>query len=382
MLKIKGQASYPINALLGIVTKEPKPFYNRSKYIFVTSQINNNCLGYKAILTLEKSKNFLLPITMKLATVDMKLLHEGDIVLLNSEGISVYWEELSHDNAFMLTESCNCKCIMCPQPYKKHDPELVSLAEELLDLLKGRHVPDICITGGEPTILKKTFLNILNRCVQEHPEARVNILTNGKIFANKEFTKQTASISSNKVTFCISLHSDIDTIHNSIVGSSKSHAATEQGIYNLAQFSMHIEIRHVITKKNYMRLDNLAEYLYNYFPFCIHYAFMGMELCGYAAVNEEEIYISPHLYQEKLKQSVIAMHRRGLPISIYNIPLCLCYSDIHPFVRKSISSWKNKYLPQCSGCAEQTRCAGFFSTSTFLPETFIKPITKEDSCVK
>jgi len=382
MIHIKGQSSYPINSLLGIITKEPKSFYNRSQYIFITSKNSINCLGYKAVITLEKANNFLLPVSMQLTKIDMDLLHEGDIILFHNDGISVYWEVETNDNSFMLTESCNCKCIMCPQPYKKHDPELVHTTEALLDLLKGRNVSDICITGGEPTILKDTFLKILNRCVQEHPEARINILTNGKTFEDKEFTKQTTNISSDNTIFCVSLHSDIDTIHDNIVGSPKSHAATEQGIYNLAQFGANIEIRHVVTKKNYLRLHNFAEYLYSYFPFCTHYAIMGMELCGYAAENEEEIYISPHQYKEELRQAVIAMHRRGLPVSIYNVPLCLCHSDVHHFARKSISSWKNKYLPQCSTCSEQAECAGFFSTSTFLPEAYIKPLTREETCVK
>ena len=104
---------------------------------------------------------------------------------------------------------------------------------------------------------------------------------------------------------------------------------------------------------------------------------MGLELCGYAAANKERIAVSPHEYREELALAVLYMHRRGLPVYVYNIPLCLCTPRIRPFARQSISTWKNRYVQQCSECTRQEDCAGFFSTSVSLPLEHIQPIREE-----
>ncbi len=362
------------NELCGIITHEPKPFYNRSKYILITKTIGLKDIGYQACITDFPNKNPILPLNIQVDSSDFSKLQEGDIVNISENKITVLWSELSNDNALMLTESCNCRCIMCPQPYQKHDKKLVRQCETILDLLKGRQVANICITGGEPTLLGDIFLHILERCVVEHPEAEINVLSNGKMFASQDFAKTTARIANSRTVFCISLHSDIDNIHDEIVGMVGSHTATENGIYNLAQFGANIEIRYVITKNNYSRMPQFAEYLYNYFPFCCHYTFMGMELYGYASKNEENVYIAPYEYQQELRTAVLALYKRGLPISVYNIPFCLCHKNIHNFARQSISLWKNIFLPQCNECIQKEHCAGFFATSKSLPNEYVKPL--------
>ena len=335
------------------------------------------CLGYAGCITNGEKGTFLHPDTLWHAD-DLDQVKEGDIVCLNDSGTAiVLWEKDSLQNSLMLTEACNCNCLMCPQPPQKHAPELLQQAENILDLLHGKHVPHICITGGEPTLLKEKFIRLLHRCTQEHPEAVVNILTNGKTFSDISFAAEAARAASGNTLFCISLHSELDHLHDELVGRKGSFAETQRGIYNLATCGAHIEIRHVITKLNYKRLFHFAEHVYSYFPFCSHYALMGLEICGHAAINKEHIAIFPHEYKEQLTRAVLYMHRRGLPVSVYNIPLCLCDPRIHLFARQSISNWKNKYAPQCSECIRQEDCAGFFSTSVSLPFEYIQPIQEE-----
>ncbi len=368
-----------VNTVLGIITRTSQPFYKRSKYILITNTPSLDCMGYKACIGLGTSNNPLLPIFINIEESELNSLVDGDIIRLGKNSLRTVWSLTTNDNALMLTESCNCKCVMCPQPYREHDPQQSKECHEILDLLKGQSVGSICITGGEPSLLKKDFLNILKRCTQEHPESDISILTNGKTFSDIGYAKQTAQVSNRKTIFCVSLHSDVDNIHDATAGGKNSHSATENGIYNLAQFGLNVEIRHVITKYNYKRLGDFAEYLYSYFPFCRHYAFMGMELYGYAAKNEEEIYISPYEYREELRHAITKLYHRGLPVSIYNIPFCLCHKDIHDFARQSISQWKNTFLETCTICEEKPNCAGFFATSKSLPVEYIQPLTEKRS---
>ncbi len=360
---------------IAMVARTPRSFGERHKYVYIGDK-SLSCFGYKACITQKVTGGFGfgLPLFVSLSAEDIDALRDGDIVKFDGNSLTVLWEHEGRDNAFMLTEACNCKCIMCPQPPKAHESQLVADAHAILDLLKGVHAPSICITGGEPTLVKDDFVAILQRCVQEHPEAEIAILTNGKTFANIDFAKKVVAVANTKTMFCVSLHSDIDYINDEIVGVKSSRDATENGIYNLAQCGACIEIRHVITKKNFMRLPQFAEYIYSYFPFCFHYAFMGMEVHGDAEKNQDTIYIAPHEYKEELREAIISLYHRGLPISVYNIPLCMCHENIHKFAMQSISQWKNMFHENCGGCEAKEVCAGFFATSASVPIEHIKPL--------
>ena len=376
MLRIVGQSSTSFKTVIGEVTTQRVPFYERHNRVLLTDKIDMGCMGYLALISSAHSENkFFLPhMVGDISNNDMPLFKQGDIVSIADTGeILFLWEKDSTQNSLMLTEACNCRCIMCPQPPKKHDPALFTAAIRVLDLLKGKSVSNICITGGEPTVLADNFFKILHRCHTEHPEAQVSILTNAKKFSDATFAKELSKLPLGNDIFCVSLHSDIPEIHDDIVGVKGSYDDTQAGIYNLAKYRVPVEIRHVVTKRNYARLPEFAEHMYRYFPFCIHYALMSMEVCGVANDNIDAIYMEPSGYKEELRKAALVLHKRGLHVSVYNTPLCLCHEDIRSFSRQSISSWKNSFVDECSTCKKQNECCGFFSTSSVL-SSHISPI--------
>lgn len=375
MFSIQGKPVGSFDSFIGIVTLRGVPIFSRKNYIFVNENISFNALGYIGVLSSNKILDrFYIPNGV-CEVANINSLKEGDIVEVDSSGkIFVLWAKNSHQNVLLLTEACNCNCMMCPQPPKKNDPVLAEKVEKILDLLEGRDISDICISGGEPSVIKEKFLYILKRCVCEHPEAQINILTNAKLFSDENYVDKVSAIATKNVIFCVSLHSDISEIHDAIVGAKGSYIKTVNGIYNLAQNGCCIEIRIVINKYNYLSLERFAEHLSNYLPFCIHYAFMGMEIHGLAIKNFDKINVYPYEYQSQLKEAILLMHRRGLWVSVYNIPLCMCSKDIWPFAERSISDWKNIYHKKCVYCSVREKCCGFFSTSLSLPIKFITPI--------
>lgn len=367
MLRVVGKPSSPFATVIGEVTTQRMSFYERHNKVLLTDKIDAGCMGYLTILSVAPPENkFFLPHSVgEICNEDMSIFKHGDIVSVSGAGeILILWEKDSQQNSLMLTEACNCRCIMCPQPPRKHDPALFDTAARVLDLLKGKPVENICITGGEPTIVSDNFLKILHRCHVEHPGMQASILTNAKKFSDSAFSEKVARLPRGNDIFCVSLHSDIPAIHDEIVGVPGSYDETQAGIYNLAKYRIPVEIRHVVTKQNYARLPEFAEHVYRYFPFCAHYALMSMEICGIANDNIASIYIDPSDYRLELRKAVLALHKRGLRVSVYNTPLCLCHEDIRDFSRQSISSWKNIFIDECSTCKEQDECCGFFSTSS------------------
>ena len=303
MLRFNGKAvCSKFSPFIGIITFKNRSLTQRANYIYVTdSNPSHRLIGYRGIIssTIFKDK-FYLPEGIFLENAS-QFFSEGDIVKIYPDGrVHILWEINSYHNVLFLTEACNCKCLMCPQPPQKHDPQLIKDALKVLDLLKGRKIEDICISGGEPTLVKEEFKSILLRCLSEHPEAQTEILTNGKSFSDSKFADEVSAISGDRAVFCVSLHSDIDEIHDQIVGRKGSYKKTLEGIYNLAANNCSIEIRIVVNKYNYNDLERMSEHLYNYLPFCVHYVFMGMEVHGYARNNFEEINAYPHEYKEQL----------------------------------------------------------------------------------
>ncbi len=376
MFRVVGQPSSPFATVIGQVTTRRLPFYERHDRILLTDKVDMGCVGYLAILSSAPAENrFILPHTIgNISSSGMTFIRQGDIVSVSGTGeVLVLWEENSAQNSLMLTEACNCRCIMCPQPPQKHAPALVDAANRILDLLKTKPVTNICITGGEPTIIADNFLKILHRCHTEHPTAQISILTNAKKFSDESFTREVAGLPRGDDLFCVSLHSDIPEIHDELVGVQGSYDETQAGIYNLAKHRLPVEIRHVVTRRNYSRLPEFAEHLYRYFPFCVHYALMSMEICGTASENIDYIHIEPGEYKLELRKAVLALHKRGLHASVYNTPLCLCHEDVRAFSRQSISAWKKTFVDECSICKERDECCGFFSTSS-VQSSHISPI--------
>lgn len=366
MFRVKGRPSSSFATVIGEITVQRLPFYERHGKILLTDTVDRGCMGYLAVLStaLPKESLFLPHMIGEIYTEDSTCIRHGDIASVSGTGeVLILWEAGSQQNSLLLTEACNCRCVMCPQPPNKHDPALFTAATRVLDLLKGKSLENICITGGEPTLFVDNFINILRRCHAEHPGAQVSVLTNAKKCSDEEFVKKLSILPRGNDIFCVSLHSDIPEIHDEIVGVKGSYDETQAGIYNLARHRFPVEIRHVITKQNYLRLNEFAEYLYRYFPFCIHYAFMSMEVHGIAEDNATSVYIDPADYRKELRHAIRALSKRGLHVSVYNTPLCLCHEDIRVFSRQSISSWKNTFLEQCGACEEKESCCGFFSTS-------------------
>jgi hypothetical protein len=70
--------------------------------------------------------------------------------------------------------------------------------------------------------------------------------------------------------------------------------------------------------------------------------------------------------------------REGVPVSVYNLPLCVLDRSVWHVAAQSISDWKNAYLPVCTECKVRPRCAGFFSTGRMRTSRRIKAMAVSD----
>ena len=171
----------------------------------------------------------------------------------------------------------------------------------------------------------------------------------------------------------IPVYADFYQVHDYIVQAENAFYQTMQGLHNLARYDQRIEIRIVLHKQSIPRLTRLAKYIYKNLPFVEHVAFMGLEYIGYAPHNINDLWIDPYNYQNELGEAVEFLAGQGMHVSIYNTPLCVLPESLWMYARKSISDWKNDYLPECTSCSKMNDCGGLFTWNLKKHSEYIVP---------
>ena len=126
---------------------------------------------------------------------DLGYLRPGDIVRVNRDvgEIRVLYRRSSPHNILFFTERCNSRCLMCSQPPRAVNDDY--LIEDILEAipLMSPNTPEICITGGEPTLLGERFLAVVEATKRWLPNTSLHVLSNGRLFSIK-FARQIAAI--------------------------------------------------------------------------------------------------------------------------------------------------------------------------------------------
>lgn len=282
----------------------------------------------------------------------------------------------SNDNALFVTEQCNNHCLMCCQPPRNVD-DIDKLYQKNIHLIQSapKELKVLGITGGEPTLLGEKLFDLVAEIRHFLPDTELHLLSNGRSFADEAYAQRLAEVSEGMIAVGVPLHSDYERDHDVISGCKGAFAETMCGLYNLADSGVPIELRIVVNKLNFIRLPDIAQFIFKNLPFVSWTAFMGMERTGLAYENHNAIWVEPIDYVDLLAQAVLYLESWGLDACIYNIPLCLLPKTIWHKSQKSISDWKTCYSHGCEDCLVQERCCGHFSTSTQLYEG-ITPIIK------
>ncbi len=270
----------------------------------------------------------------------------------------------SNDNTLFVTSQCNNRCLMCAQPPLKID-DIEFYYQKNLAIIDSapKELTDLGITGGEPTLLGIRLFNLIQYIQYSLPQTLIHILTNGRAFADFNYTKELAKINCTNLLLGVPIHSDYSGDHDFITQVKGSYSETLKGLYYLGQAGISIELRIVINRINYSRLPQIARFIYRNLPFVNYISFMGLEDTGYSVKNHTQIWIEPALYQDQLEKAVLDLATWGMNVSVFNLPHCLLKSNLYEFARKSISDWKVTYLPVCNNCSAKPECCGLFATS-------------------
>ncbi len=309
---------------------------------------------------------------------ELEYLRSGDVVMLAPGGlVRVLYRRTSANNFLLLAENCNSYCLMCSQPPRPVD-DRARVAEHVrtIDLIDPA-TRELGLTGGEPTLLRGDFLTIVYHCKRQLPSTALHVLTNGRAFYYREFAERLGAIEHPDLMLGIPLYSDVDSEHDYVVQARGAFAQTVFGLHHLARSHVPVEIRIVVHRQTYARLPATAEFIARNLPFAAQVAIMGLEVTGLTLAHPGELWIDPVEYQTQLLAAIECLHSVGIPVRIYNLPLCLLDRRLWQFAISSISDWKREYLPCCKDCSVRAQCGGVFATSRGAQNTHLAPIRPE-----
>ena len=311
---------------------------------------------------------------------EFEYLGDGDVVRLvpgRGEIRTLYRRSSSH-NSFLLTERCNNYCLMCSQPPREvNDGWIVDEILEAIPLIDPE-TPEIGFTGGEPTLLGARFLELVQACKSYLPRTALHVLTNGRKFVDEAFAEALSRIGHHDLMLGIPVYSDLSHIHDYVVQADGAFDETIRGIVNLKRHGVRVEVRVVLHKQTVGRLPDLATFLTRNLLFVDHVALMGLEIMGFTRANLDALWIDPDDYRTELTQAIGILDRARMRVSLYNAQLCLTDESVWRFAKRSISDWKQEYMPQCDGCIVRGDCAGFFASAKYRHSARIRPIYHAD----
>jgi len=360
-MTIKGKPLALSNNIVGRIKRDRQ---NHSTIWVTGDKFENSKINdFPVKLTDQVVSSSIVPIVHSIPSLSH--LQDGDIVMVQMSGmVRTLFRIHSMDNSLFTTDRCNSNCLMCSQPPKNIDDVEYhyQINHQVIKLIPAE-TEILGITGGEPTLMQERFFDMIGHINTILPDTLVHILTNGRAFAWKNFIDRFEVVNTQNIVLGIPLYSDFYLDHDYIVQSRNAFNQTVLGMHRLARLNSRIELRIVLHKLTYKRLEALAKFIFMNIPFIEQVAFMGLEYTGYTPANDQLLWIDPVDYMKELQIAIEYLNSNAIKVSIYNHPLCLLPDSIRKFAVKSISDWKVNYLEECGTCEIKSQCGGVFGTS-------------------
>lgn len=288
---------------------------------------------------------------------------EGDVTAVG-ESMSyahVLIRETDQHHTVFLTNRCNSNCVMCSQPPTPQDDSwLVGEACRLAEHMRASP-PLLGFSGGEPLLLGDQLRAVLDTFIYRHPRTDFEILSNGRLLADKSFADQLLGGLSKQMTWMVPLYGHADFLHDFVVQSHGAFEETLAGLLHLHAWRQAIQLRTVLIRPVLEVLPAFCEFIGKNLPFVREVALMACEPIGFALANRELSDIDLRDWRDELAASIKALERAQVNVILMNAPLCALSPELWKYAHKSISDWKRAFEPECVACSVKADCSGLFS---------------------
>jgi MoaA/NifB/PqqE/SkfB family radical SAM enzyme len=284
--------------------------------------------------------------------------------------------------------SCNNNCKFCVQGKKKEILQDKSTHDVQKILREARATSNgVVFTGGEPTI-REDFFTLVS-FAKKLGYRRIQIQTNARMFAYKDFCVKTIDSGANE--FGVAIHGHIPAMHDYLTSTPGSFAQTVKAITNLTKLNVPVYSNTVITQSNYRQLPEIARLLVYLGVKQFQLAFV--HALGSAAENFNSIVPRMSLVIPYIKEALTIGINAGITVMTEAIPSCMLGSYNRFIAERCIPSTKIYEFPDeiidfdklrpglaktkaenCKNCIYYARCEGtwieypaFFGWNEFVP---------------
>lgn len=296
----------------------------------------------------------------------------GDVIEIDDKGnVNILHNGNAESGLIFITNQCNSNCIMCPDSISSRTKKSEITTEYLLNYINllPSDLLHVDVTGGEPTLLKYDLVVVLQSVIEHFERADILMLSNGRSFASKEYTKEFAEFKESRLKIEIPIHAAMAPLHDKIAGCKGSFEQTMTGIHNLIKQKIPVGIRIVVSKLNYRYLNDIIDMISKHFPMITYVNIMGLELMGSAFKNKQDVWIEFDEVKNSLNEVIEYAFLKGIEPRLYNYPLCMFDKKYWYCYKKSITAYKIRYFDECNKCSQKNNCGGFFA-STFYNTDF------------
>lgn len=263
----------------------------------------------------------------------------------------------SVSNFLLVTEQCDQLCVMCSQPPKTSHHDRFALLQ-----LAALLAPPSCrliVTGGEPTLHKEALFRFIARSNERRPDLQFHILSNGQHLStdDRAFLRSAAG---KATSWGIPLYASDPAVHDELVGKVGAFDQLLDGLALLCTSGSTVELRTVVLASNAAQLPRLAHFIAANVPFASPWAIMQLERAGFARNRWPALFFDNSQSFDCIGEALDIARASGVPVRLYNFPLCTVPAAYRRFAASSISDWKRKYLASCENCSVKSHCGGFF----------------------
>jgi len=221
----------------------------------------------------------------------------------------------------------------------------------------------ISLTGGEPT-LHPDFFKLLAYFRKRLPEIGVTLLSNGRRFADKDFTERFLKIAKPPFTVAVALHGSSAPVHDRVAGIKGAFSQTVKGLENLfaglkERDGVGLEIRLVLHRMNIKNFREFLLFLLKKFPVRDPYrvAAIHYEIEGMALENHKTLALRLSA-SAGIVNAAAPLITKFPDFGLYHFPLCLVKKDLRSKCRITLPAEDRTYTRKCAGCRARKKCPG------------------------
>ncbi len=288
--------------------------------------------------------------------------------------------------------ACNNNCRFCSIDFEKRRFNKTT-AEIKQDILRAKQIGAeiLGFTGGEPTIRKDIFE--LVEFASKQGFRTVRIQTNGRMFANKAFTKRIIEAGANYFKFTINAHKA--KIHDFLTQVPGSFNQTITGLKNVKSFNRTVEVNILINKQNYRFLPQMIKFFIDLG--ISQFTLIFPSYIGNALVYKDDVVVRLSEAVPYVKEAIDIIEDYGLDkVVTVSIPPCFmkgyeryATTELNPLRTKVAGPGFETNLddkakeekvraPQCEKCKYSKLCAGIrYDYADLFGFEEVKPILGE-----